>query len=133
VTVWTSVGYLSGNHINAIYNTAKRSELYLAIAVAALLISYIARRLYQSWRKRTHPAALPHAGTPQRRPTVTSADGTVHGPTLPLASRERSLVTGIRSSVTASKRARDPTVPVWSARTSRGPWPPRCCLAGWKR
>jgi hypothetical protein len=23
VTVWTSVGYLSGNHINTIYNTAK--------------------------------------------------------------------------------------------------------------
>ena len=39
VTVWTSVGYLSGNHINTIYNTAKQYELYFATAVGALLIT----------------------------------------------------------------------------------------------
>jgi membrane protein DedA with SNARE-associated domain len=35
VTVCTSVGYLSGNHIHPIYNTAKQYELYFAIAVSA--------------------------------------------------------------------------------------------------
>ncbi len=52
VTVWTSVGYLSGNHINAIYTTAKQYELYFAIAVGVLLIAYIARRIYRSQRQR---------------------------------------------------------------------------------
>jgi hypothetical protein len=48
VTVWTSVGYLSANHINTIYNTAKQYELDFAIALGALLIAYIARRIYRS-------------------------------------------------------------------------------------
>ena len=48
VTVWTSVGYLSGNHINTIYNTAKQYELYFATAVGARLIAYITRRIYRS-------------------------------------------------------------------------------------
>lgn len=52
VTVWTGVGYLSGNHINTIYNTAKQYELYVAIAVGALLIAYIARRVYRSRSQR---------------------------------------------------------------------------------
>jgi membrane protein DedA with SNARE-associated domain len=61
VTVWTSVGYLSGNHINTIYNTAKQYELYFAIAVGALLIAYIARRIYRSRKQRT---AAPTADKP---------------------------------------------------------------------
>jgi methyltransferase (TIGR00027 family) len=32
-----------------------------------------------------------------------------------------------------SRRESDPPVSLRNARTSRGPWPPRCCLAGWKR
>ncbi len=45
VAVWTSVGYFSGNHINTIYNDATRYDTYFAIAVAVLLLAYIARRL----------------------------------------------------------------------------------------
>jgi membrane protein DedA with SNARE-associated domain len=45
VTVWTSIGYLSGSHIDAIYNAATRYEAYLAIAVAALLLLYLAKLL----------------------------------------------------------------------------------------
>jgi membrane protein DedA with SNARE-associated domain len=52
VTVWTSVGYLSGNHINSIYNSAKQYELYFAIAFVALLVAYIARRVYRSRKRR---------------------------------------------------------------------------------
>jgi membrane protein DedA with SNARE-associated domain len=53
VTVWTSVGYLSGNHINTIYNTANQYELDLAIALGAPLIAYIARRIYRSRKQPT--------------------------------------------------------------------------------
>jgi membrane protein DedA with SNARE-associated domain len=53
VTVWTTIGYVSGNHISTIYNGAKQYELYLAIAAGAPLIAYIARRLLRARRKRT--------------------------------------------------------------------------------
>ena len=45
VAVWTSIGYASGGHINTIYTTAARYDLYLAIAVGALLILYLGSRL----------------------------------------------------------------------------------------
>jgi membrane protein DedA with SNARE-associated domain len=49
VAVWTSVGYLSGSHINTIYNDATRYDTYLAVAVGVLILAYIARRL---WKRR---------------------------------------------------------------------------------
>jgi membrane protein DedA with SNARE-associated domain len=45
VSVWTSIGYLSGSHINTIYSEATRYDTYLALAVAVLLVLYVARRL----------------------------------------------------------------------------------------
>ncbi len=45
VSVWTSVGYFSGNHINSIYDTASQYSAWLAIAVGLLLVTYLARRL----------------------------------------------------------------------------------------
>jgi len=48
VAVWSSVGYFSGSHIDAIYSTATRYDTYLAIAVAVLVLAYIARRLQRS-------------------------------------------------------------------------------------
>lgn len=56
VGVWTSVGYFSGSHINAIYNTAARYDTYLAIAVGVLVLAYIARRV---WRARAAGRASP--------------------------------------------------------------------------
>jgi membrane protein DedA with SNARE-associated domain len=49
VAVWTSIGYLSGSHINTIYNDATRYDTYLAVAVGVLILVYIARRL---WKRR---------------------------------------------------------------------------------
>jgi len=43
--VWVSIGYLSGSHINAIYSVATRYEAYLAIAVVAFALLYLARHL----------------------------------------------------------------------------------------
>jgi membrane protein DedA with SNARE-associated domain len=38
VGLWVTVGYLAGNHITPIYDTARRYELYLLIAVAVVVI-----------------------------------------------------------------------------------------------
>jgi membrane protein DedA with SNARE-associated domain len=50
VATWVSVGYFSGSHINSIYNTATRYQLYFAIAVGLLLLAFIGRRVWR-WRK----------------------------------------------------------------------------------
>jgi membrane protein DedA with SNARE-associated domain len=56
VLVWTSIGYLSGNHIDTIYHDASRYSTYLAIAVGALLVVYITRRIVRALRTSAHPA-----------------------------------------------------------------------------
>ena len=53
VAVWCAIGYLSGSHINSIYNTATRYSSYLAIAVGVLVVAWIARAL---WRRRLRRA-----------------------------------------------------------------------------
>ena len=56
VLVWTSVGYVSGSHIDTIYNASTRCSTYLAIALGALLLAYIARRLVRVSRARARNA-----------------------------------------------------------------------------
>jgi membrane protein DedA with SNARE-associated domain len=51
VAVWTCIGYLSGSHITSIYDTASRLSIYLAIAVGALILAYIAYRLIRRRRR----------------------------------------------------------------------------------
>ncbi|HTU94894.1 MAG TPA: DedA family protein [Solirubrobacteraceae bacterium] len=51
VGVWTTLGYLSGNHIDSIYNTAVHYSTYLLVAVVILVILYIGRRVM---RRRRH-------------------------------------------------------------------------------
>ncbi|MDQ6836130.1 MAG: DedA family protein [Actinomycetota bacterium] len=53
VAVWTSLGYLSGNHINSIYNTATQYELYLGIALLAVVIAIVVRAVYRARRRRS--------------------------------------------------------------------------------
>lgn len=43
--VWTSVGYLAGNHIVTVYDAAGRYEIYLAITVSLIILALIARHL----------------------------------------------------------------------------------------
>ena len=52
VTVWASVGYFSGSHIDTIYNDAARYDTYLAIALGTLLLAYIARCVVRVRRAR---------------------------------------------------------------------------------
>jgi membrane protein DedA with SNARE-associated domain len=56
VAVWTSVGYFSGSHIDAIYNDATRYDTYLAIAAGLLLLAFIVRRVVRVRRARAHTA-----------------------------------------------------------------------------
>ncbi|HEX3688293.1 MAG TPA: DedA family protein [Solirubrobacteraceae bacterium] len=56
VAVWTTVGYASGSHIDAIYATATRYSAYIAAAVAVLVIAYVARRLIRRRRARSADA-----------------------------------------------------------------------------
>ena len=45
VGTWTTIGYLSGSHINTIYDAAARYSTYLLAALAVLVVAYITRRL----------------------------------------------------------------------------------------
>jgi membrane protein DedA with SNARE-associated domain len=56
VAVWTSAGYLSGSHINTIYDAATRSSIYLAIALGAILLAYLALRAVRVRRTRAPSA-----------------------------------------------------------------------------
>ncbi len=47
VAVWVSIGYLSGSHIDSIYNTAAQYSAYLAIAAALLVLVWIGRAVYR--------------------------------------------------------------------------------------
>jgi membrane protein DedA with SNARE-associated domain len=46
-----SIGYFSGSHIDTIYNTAVRYELYFGIAVGLVILAFIGHRLWR-WRAR---------------------------------------------------------------------------------
>src|ERR1700740_3084721 len=52
VALWVSVGYFSGNNINAIYDAATRYSTFLAIAVGVLIVAFIARRVYRARARR---------------------------------------------------------------------------------
>jgi membrane protein DedA with SNARE-associated domain len=57
VGVWTTLGYLSGSHINTIYDTATRFSTYLAIAAGALVLIYLAHRVVRVRRARASAGA----------------------------------------------------------------------------
>jgi membrane protein DedA with SNARE-associated domain len=64
VAVWTTVGYASGSHIDTIYADVTRYDTYLAIALGALLLAFIARRAVRVSRRsggRQEGAHPPHA------------------------------------------------------------------------
>jgi membrane protein DedA with SNARE-associated domain len=61
VAVWTCVGYFSGNHINSIYHTATKYQLYFAIGVVVLLLALIGRRIYHARRRRAEAATRAEA------------------------------------------------------------------------
>ena len=53
VGVWTTIGYVSGSHINSIYDTATQYSTYLAIAAGVLILAYITRHVIRRGRRGT--------------------------------------------------------------------------------
>jgi len=66
VIAWTTLGYLSGSHIEAIYADGTRYSTYLAIALAALGLGYLARELRRRRRARLAPTSPPTRVSPDR-------------------------------------------------------------------
>lgn len=63
VATWVTIGYVAGDHINAIYTNVNRFSLYLFLALAVLGAGYIVRRVRR--RRRTAGEAQQSPRTPQ--------------------------------------------------------------------
>jgi membrane protein DedA with SNARE-associated domain len=61
VAVWSTLGYVSGSHINAIYGPASKVILYVAAAAILILIFRAVHR-----RRRRHSAYAGHTADPDR-------------------------------------------------------------------
>jgi membrane protein DedA with SNARE-associated domain len=67
VAVWTSVGYLAGDHIDAIYTQVTRYSLYLLIAAVVVAAALIVRAVLRRRRRRARAQpAVPHGDRPAR-------------------------------------------------------------------
>jgi membrane protein DedA with SNARE-associated domain len=64
VGVWSTVGYLAGDHITSIYTTVTRYSLYLLIALGVLVAAWIARAVL---RRRRRAAAAEQGSLPDIR------------------------------------------------------------------
>ena len=64
VGTWSSLGYVAGAHIDAIYAQVSRYATYLLIAVGAALLLFVGRAI---WRRR-HPPRLEEAPAPGTTP-----------------------------------------------------------------
>lgn len=51
VVVWTSVGYLAGSNLGAIYDAITRYAGYVAVAIGVLLVGYLAWRILRARRR----------------------------------------------------------------------------------
>jgi membrane protein DedA with SNARE-associated domain len=56
VAVWTSAGYLAGDHINAIYRDATRYSAFVLLAIAVVLAGYVSWRV---WNRRQRETLVP--------------------------------------------------------------------------
>jgi membrane protein DedA with SNARE-associated domain len=53
VGTWLTLGYTAGSHIDSIYRTLSRYELYLGLALAALVLAAVTRHLLRRRRARS--------------------------------------------------------------------------------
>ena len=73
VGTWVSLGYLAGNHIDAIYHDITRYSYYLLIAPAVVLAAYMARHILRRTRRRTVPASRQAKATQAQGESKTTA------------------------------------------------------------
>jgi membrane protein DedA with SNARE-associated domain len=72
VGVWSSVGYLAGNHIGVIYSTVTRYTLYLLIALVLVALALIVRTAQR--RRRTQAADAGDNAVPDAQSSTPAAD-----------------------------------------------------------
>jgi membrane protein DedA with SNARE-associated domain len=65
VATWVTLGYVAGDHIDTIYRDVNRYALYLLLALAVALVSYIGWRLV---RRRLQADEIPEAPEPPSTP-----------------------------------------------------------------
>ena len=71
IAVWSTIGYLSGSHIDAVYDDATHAFTYLASAVGVSLLAYVTYRL----KRRRRGAAVPRAAEGIVEPRRETASG----------------------------------------------------------
>jgi membrane protein DedA with SNARE-associated domain len=59
VSLWATIGYTGGNHINTIYHAYAHYEIYGAGAIVAVVAGYVLTRL---WRRQHSPTGPPPSG-----------------------------------------------------------------------
>ncbi len=59
VGTWSAVGYLAGNHLDAIYAQVKRYELYLLIALVVIVVGLVGRHLIRRHGRQGEPGGEP--------------------------------------------------------------------------
>lgn len=69
VGTWVSIGYFAGNHITTIYHYITLYSYYVLIALAILVVGYIAWRLRRRHRRRTPPSPTRADETDETRST----------------------------------------------------------------
>jgi membrane protein DedA with SNARE-associated domain len=55
VALWTSLGYLAGDHIVAVYDTLRRYQWYAVAALGALVVAYAALHITRRHRRSAGP------------------------------------------------------------------------------
>ena len=79
VGTWVSLGYLAGDHITTIYHYITLYSYYVLIALAVLIVGYIAWRLRRRRRRRT-PAPAARADEAEQTSSTEQAAGIAPSP-----------------------------------------------------
>jgi membrane protein DedA with SNARE-associated domain len=82
VGTWVSIGYIAGDHIDTIYSVFNRVAIYLLVAVAVLVIGYVAWRLVRRGRSREPQQAPASEATPEARDDLEAEENLVAGESL---------------------------------------------------
>ena len=68
IAVWSTIGYLSGSHIDAVYDDATHAVTYLASAVGVSLLAYVTYRVIRHRRAVAAPRAATSTVESRRDP-----------------------------------------------------------------
>jgi len=76
VATWVTLGYVAGDHIDTIYRDVNRYALYLVLALAVALVSYIGWRLVRRRLQADEEPETPEPPVTQKSPEAQEAPAT---------------------------------------------------------